>query len=96
MFGDIREGRLFATDVAEMKAADDGIPGTVAPIEEIQLFVRDADGAPRDVTLWELIEEAMGTTIGRADLHISEGGDGELFITSRQDGIIRVLTAEAE
>lgn len=96
VFGDIREGRLFATDVAEMKAADDGVPGTVAPIEEIQLYVRGADGAPRDVTLWELIEEAMGTTVGRADLHISEAGDGELFITSRQDGIIRVLIRQGE
>lgn len=94
VFGDIREGRLFAADVAEMKAADDGIPATVASIEEIQLFVRDAQGNSRDVTLWELIEESMGATIQRADLHISEGRDGEIFVTSRQDGIIRVLGAE--
>jgi len=96
VFGDIREGRLFAADVAELKAADDGVPGTVAPIEEIQLYVRDAAGNPRDVTLWELVEESMGVTIERADLHISEGRDGELFITSRQDGIIRTLVGEAE
>ncbi len=96
VFGDIREGRLFAADVAEMKAADDGVPGTVAPIEEIQLYVRDAEGNPRDVTLWELVEESMGATIQRADLHISESRDGELFITSRQDGIIRTLVGEAE
>ena len=93
VFGDIREGRLFATDVAELKAADDGIPGTVAQIEEIQLYVSDAGGT-RDVTLWELVEEAMGATVERADLHISEGRDGELFITSRQDGIIRTLGGE--
>ena len=96
MFGDLQRGRLFVADLAEMKAADDGIPGTVAPVEEIQLYVRDADGASTDVTLWELIEGAMGTTIDRADLHISESRDGELFITSRQDGIIRMLIAEAE
>jgi hypothetical protein len=96
VFGDIREGRLFAADVAEMKAADDGVPGTVAPIEEIQLYVRDAEGNSRDVTLWELVEESMGATIQRADLHISESRDGELFITSRQDGIIRTLVGEAE
>ena len=75
-----------------MKAADDGIPQTVAPIEEIQLFVRDASGNRRDVTLWELVEEALGTTITRADLHISRSNDGELLITSRQDGIIRMLS----
>ena len=96
VFGDIREGRVFAADVAALKAADDGIPATVAPIEEIQLFVRDAGGDTRDVTLWELVEEAMGTTVERADLHISEGRDGELFITSRQDGIIRMLVGGGE
>ncbi len=96
VFGDLQRGRLFVADLAEMKAADDGIPGTVAPVEEIQLYVRDADGASTDVTLWELIEGAMGTTIDRADLHISESRDGELFITSRQDGIIRMLIAKAE
>ena len=72
------------------------VAGTVAPIEEIQLYVRDAEGNPRDVTLWELVEESMGVTIDRADLHISESRDGELFITSRQDGIIRTLVGEAE
>ena len=91
VFGDIQRGRLFAADLAEMKAADDGIPQTVAPLEEIQLYVRDADGNTRDVTLWELAEESIGTTITRADLHISESREGELFITSRQDGIIRLL-----
>ena len=50
VFGDIQRGRLFAADVAAMKKADDGIPQTVAPIEEIQLYVRDASGTRVDVT----------------------------------------------
>jgi hypothetical protein len=33
----------------------------------------------------------MGTTLTRADLHISRNRDGELFLTSRQDGWIRML-----
>lgn len=37
VFGDLRSGRLFASDVAELKRADDGVPRTVAAIEEIQL-----------------------------------------------------------
>ena len=44
VFGDIVRGRLFAADLAAMKKADDGIPQTVAPVEEIQLYVRDASG----------------------------------------------------
>jgi hypothetical protein len=91
IFGDIQRGRLFAADVAALKKADDGIPQTVAPIEEIQLYVRDASGKRQDVTLQELINKTMGAMIARADLHLSRGRDGEIFVTSRQDGMIRVL-----
>src|SRR6059036_3305786 len=78
VFGDIQNGRLFAADLAEMKKADDGIPETVAPIEEIQLYVRDASGNRKDVSLQELIDRTMGASISRADLHISRSRDGEL------------------
>jgi len=44
-----------------------------------------------DVSLQELINQTMGATISRADLHISRTRDGELLITSRQDGMIRML-----
>ena len=91
VFGDIYSGRIFACDLAAMKKADDGIPQTVAPIEEIQLFVRDESGKRVDVSLQELIDKTMGAKIPRADLHISRSRDGELFITSRQDGVIRML-----
>lgn len=91
VFGDIRLGRLFAADTAALKAADDGVPRTVAPIEEIQLYVRDANGARRDVTLQELIEQTLGEPVARTDLHLGRSRDGELFITSRQDGTIRML-----
>ena len=91
VFGDIVRGRLFVADVAAMKKADDGIPQTVAAVEEIQLYVRGANGTRTYVTLRELIERTMGATVTRADLHISRSRDGELFITSRQDGTIRML-----
>ncbi|PYS34411.1 MAG: hypothetical protein DMG14_29540 [Acidobacteria bacterium] len=94
VFGDIATGRVFAADLAEMKKADDGIPQTVAPIEEIQLYVRDASGNRRDVSLQELIDRTMGASISRADLHISRTGDGELLLTSRQDGMIRMLVPD--
>jgi hypothetical protein len=96
VFGDIQNGRLFASDLAEMKKADDGIPQTVAPVEEIQLYGRDASGARRDVSFHDLVNETMGATISRADLHISRTGDGELLLTSRQDGTIRILVPETD
>jgi hypothetical protein len=82
---------VFVTDTAALKKADDGVPRTVAPIEEVQLFVRDAKGTRTNVTFQELVDKTMGSKISRADLHISRGRDGELFITSRQDGMIRML-----
>ena len=79
-----------------MKKADDGIPQTVAPVEEIQLYVRDANGNRTNVTLQELINRTMGgANISRADLHIGRSRDGELFITSRQDGFIRMLVPDS-
>ncbi len=51
VFGDIQRGRLFAADLAAMKKADDGVPQTVAPVEEIQLYVRDGTGNRVYVTL---------------------------------------------
>ena len=91
VFGDIQNGRVFAADLAELKKADDGIPQTVAPIEEIQLYVRDASGNRKDVSFQELVDQAMASKLPRADLHISRSRDGELLLTSRQDGIIRML-----
>ena len=93
--GDLNNGRLFAADVAAMKEADDGIPQTVELFEEVQLYVRDASGVRRDVTFRELIEETQGMPAERTDLHISRSRDGELFITSRQDGMIRMLVPDS-
>jgi hypothetical protein len=90
VFGDVNRGRVFVADTAALKQADDGIPQTVAPIEEVQLYTRDG-GTRTDVTFKGLVEKVMGTTLTRADLHIGRSRDGELFLTSRQDGWIRML-----
>jgi hypothetical protein len=95
VFGDINKGRIFAADIAAMKKADDGVPRTVAPIEEVQLYERDASGNRVNVSLPELIARKMGAKIARADLFISQTRDGELLITSRQDGTIRMLVLES-
>jgi len=94
VFGDIFGGRIFVADLAAMKKADDGVPRTVAPIEEIQLYERDAGGNRVNVSLQELIDRKMGSKIARADLFISQTRDGELLITSRQDGTIRMLVPD--
>jgi hypothetical protein len=95
VFGDIQNGRLFASDLAELKKADDGVPQTVAPIEEIQLYVRDANGNRMGVSMRELVDRTMGGSRSRTDLHISRTRDGELLLTSRQDGTIRMLVPDS-
>jgi len=95
VFGDIQNGRLFAADLAELKKADDGVPQTVAPIEEIQLYVRDASGKKIGVSMQELVEQTMGGSLARVDLHVARTGDGELLLTSRQDGTIRMLVPDS-
>jgi hypothetical protein len=94
IFGDVQRGRLFAADLAAIKAADDGIPRTVAPIEEIQLYVYGSSGNRVYVTLRDLVERTNGAAATRADLHLSRSGDGEIFVTSRQDGMIRQLVPD--
>jgi hypothetical protein len=95
VFGDINRGRVFVSDAAAMKKADDGIPQTVAPVEEVQLYVRDARGNRADTSFKQLVEKTKGETLTRADLHLSIGRNGELFLTSRQDGMIRTLVPDA-
>jgi len=94
IFGDLARGRLFAADLAAMHAADDGIPGTVAPVEEIQLYERNASGDRVYVSIRELIERTNGRAATRADMHLSRSGEGEIFVTSRQDGMIRMLVPD--
>jgi hypothetical protein len=95
IFGDVNRGRIFAADIAAMKAADDGVPSTVAPVEEVQLYVRDTSGKRVYTSFRELVEGTMGKSLARTDLHISQSKDGELFLTSRQDGMIRMLVPDA-
>ena len=95
IFGDVNRGRLFAVDIAAAKAADDGIPATVAPIQEVQLYVRGAAGQRIYTSFRELVEGTMGTSLARTDLHLSRSADGEIFLTSRQDGMIRMLVPDS-
>ena len=48
------------------------------------------------VSFRELIERTNGATAARADLHLSRSRDGEIFLTSRQDGMIRMLVPDSD
>ena len=70
------------------------MPGTVAPVEVIQLYTLDASGNRIFVSFRELIERTNGAQALRADMQLSRTRDGEIFVTSRQDGMIRMLVPD--
>ena len=92
VFGDITTGRIWYANRADILAADDDNPTTVAPIHEI------------DAGLRRLTEETyrsrggkgealpgMGAMAGRGrvDLRFGVDNDGELYILTKSDGMIR-------
>ena len=60
--------------------------------QEIQLYMRDASGNRTDVSLPEMITKVMEPELPSGPTcTFSQSRDGELFVTSRQDGWIRML-----
>jgi len=120
IFGEITTGQIFYADYAEMLAADDGDPNTMATIHSIDLLWDD----PADVAgaqlystitpggavlgpMFQIVEKAyearggqdsdlpgsaeVTSGNGRADIRLQIGEDGELYILSKSDGMIRAI-----
>ena len=99
VFGDITTGRIWYAERADVLAADDGKPATVAQIHEM------------DAGLRRLVEEtyrarggkgeglpgaAAVSGRGRVDFRFAVDNDGELYILTKSDGMIRkVVGAKA-
>lgn len=92
VFGDITTGRIWYANRADVLAADDGIAATVAPIYEIDSNLRRlteetyrARGGKGDAL------PGMGAMAGRGrvDLRFAADNDGELYILTKSDGMIR-------
>jgi mono/diheme cytochrome c family protein len=103
VFGDITTGRIWYAQMADVLAADDGNPATLAPIYEMGAA---GSGQP----LRELVEATfharggVGTTLpggaavsgpGRVDLRFAADNAGNIYIMTKSDGMIRqVVGAE--
>lgn len=102
LFSDLSTGRVWYTNFAEMLAADDGNPNTMAEMHEVKLFwnnqVHD--------TFTSIVQAAYqarggkdpdlpgrGTVSGskRADARFALDASGELFVYSKTDGMIRQI-----
>lgn len=124
LFGDITTGAIFYSDFAEMLAADDGDPDTMAEIHPLNLLWDDPNDSQGELEFGTIVEEDAirgpmfqivdrayhnfgghdpnlpGTAdvtggqngFGRADIRIQMGEDGELYILSKSDGMIRAIT----
>src|SRR5688572_23371950 len=92
VFGDITTGRIWYANRADVLAADDGNPATVAPIHEIDADLRrftEEAHRRRGGTGQPLPGMGMVAGRGRVDLRLAEDDNGELYILTRSDGMIR-------
>ena len=92
VFGDITVGRVWYADRADVLAADDGNPTTLAAIHEMDAGLRQLTedtyrnrGGKGDAI------PGMGAQSGRGrvDLRFAVDNDGELYILTKSDGMIR-------
>ncbi|MBW2268789.1 MAG: PQQ-dependent sugar dehydrogenase [Deltaproteobacteria bacterium] len=90
IFGDIVTGRILYADAAEMLAADDGDPATAAQLYELTLLVAGSPTSLLDVVRAELSQPGLD----RVDLRFGMDLQGNLYVTTKQDGFIRRLIPE--
>jgi glucose/arabinose dehydrogenase len=92
VFGDVTTGRIWYANRAEILAADDDNAMTVAPMYEIESGLR------------RLTEETYrarggkgeglpGMAAGRVDFRFAVDNDGELYILTKSDGMIRKVVS---
>jgi mono/diheme cytochrome c family protein len=92
IFGDITTGRIWYADRADVLAADDGNPMTVAPIHEMEAGLRAlTEEAYRRRGGTGAALPGMGAVAGRGrvDVRFATDIDGELYLLTKSDGMIR-------
>ena len=99
LFGDITTGHLWYAEMADVRRADDGVAATLAPMHEVESNIR------------RLVEETFrarggkgdtlpGTGVisgrGRVDMRLAQDGDGEIYVLTKSDGMIRSVVGFKE
>lgn len=92
IFGDITTGRVWYAEMSDVLRADDDDPATVAPLHAIDAGLRRlteetfrARGGQGDA----LPGAAAISGRGRVDMRFAEDHEGELYILTKSDGMIR-------
>jgi hypothetical protein len=111
VFTDLTTGRIWYADYKDMLAADDGKPGTMAAIHEVNVLWNDPNDSPDAgkkiyESMFSIIEAAYHARggksphlpgraelikRGRADVRFSIDANGELYLYSKGDGVIRAV-----
>ena len=101
IFGDITTGHIWWVDFKEMLAADDGDPKTMAEIHEVKIaWNQEVYGTMAPIT--EGVYHARGgkaehlpgfarIALGRCDIRLAMDSDGELYVISKSDAMIRAI-----
>ena len=92
VFGDITTGRIWYANRADVLKADDGDPASVAPIHEMDMNMRritEETYRKRGGRGQTIPGMAMISGRGRVDLRFAQDNDGELYILTKSDGMIR-------
>jgi glucose/sorbosone dehydrogenase len=106
VFTDIAAGRIWYSDYAEMLAADDGNPQTMAAMHPVSIRWNGTEYDSMLPVVTDAYHSRGGKNAvlnghnaaygdGRADLHIAVDAAGELFLFTKNDGMIRIVTGQA-
>jgi hypothetical protein len=101
LFGDITTGRLWWAEMKEMLSADDGDPKTMAAMHEVKI-TWNKEVYPTMSPIAEVAYHARGGKAehlpgagrvpgGRSDVRFGVDSDGELYIMTKSDGVIRAI-----
>jgi glucose/arabinose dehydrogenase len=94
IFGDITTGRIWYSEMADVLKADDGDATTIAPMHEIEAGLRrlaEETFRARGGRGLTLPGAAAISGRGRVDMRFAEDNDGELYILTKSDGMIRLV-----
>lgn len=94
VFGDITTGRIWYARMKDVLAADDGNPLTLAPLHELRTRLRaqvEETYRRRGGRIEGLPGRGAVAGPGRVDIRLAEDDDGELYVLSKADGMIRAF-----
>jgi mono/diheme cytochrome c family protein len=99
VFGDITTGHIWYADIADVRAADDGVPDTLATIHQVTTNLRpltEAAYRARGGRGAALPGFGAVSGQGRVDVRFAVDNTGEPYLLTKSDGMIRKIVGARE